>query len=269
MRNEVGDDVIKYFILTMILILFGIGCSGRSPEPTWTAEEYYHYAIELYEDQDYFEATNEFTVIILRYPGSTVADSAQYFLGMSHYMLDEFIISAAEFSKLVNNMPQSPLVPDAQYMLGMSYYNMSPRPALDQEYTEKALRAFQLYVEDFPGHKNREEVEKKLMELREKLAEKAFLNAELYRKMVWYQSSLIYYDIVLERYYDTSWADDAMLGKAIVYTEIGEWQEAKKVLLELEEKFPNTDLSYTITRYMRKVETSEDEENGKDEKSEN
>jgi outer membrane protein assembly factor BamD len=260
-RNVVGDEVVKNFILITMIALIWIGCSGRSPEPTWTAEEYYSYAKELYDDEDYFEATNEYTVIILRYPVSSVADSAQFFLGMSHYNLDEFIISAAEFSKLINNMPQSPLVPDAQYMLGMSYYEMSPRPALDQEYTEKALRAFQTFLEDFPGHKRREEVERKLLELREKLAEKAFLNAELYRKMVWYKSSIIYYDLVLNRFYDTSWADDAMLGKAIALTETGQWADAKKLLLEVNERFPNTDLSYTITRYLRKAENFEDKEN--------
>ena len=247
-------------IVVVVLALIWIGCSGRSPESTWTAEEYYKYARELYDDEDYFEATNEFTVIILRYPGSSVADSAQYYLGMSHYDLEEYIISSAEFSKLINNMSRSPLVPDAQYMLGMSYYEMSPRPALDQEYTAKALKAFQLFVEDFPGHSKREEVERRLLELREKLAEKDFLNAELYRQMRRIKSSIIYYNIVLERYYDTSWADDAMLGKAISLIDLGDFKEAKKLLIEMREKFPNTDLAYSITRYLRRIEVFEEDD---------
>ena len=253
-------------IIVVVLALIWIGCSGKSPESTWTSEEYYRYAKELYDDEDYFDATNEFTVVILRYPGSSVADSAQYYLGMSHYALEEYIISGAEFSKLVNNMPLSPLVPDAQYMLGMSYYEMSPRPALDQEYTGKALKAFQLFVEDFPGHNKREEVERRLLELREEIAEKAFMNAELYRQMLWMKSSTIYYDIVLEKYYDTSWADDAMLGKATSLIDLGEYKEAKKLLIEMREKFPNTDLTYSITRYLRRIEVfEEDEENIVDE----
>ena len=68
--------MIKNIVWAAVVALLWIGCSGRSPEPTWTAEEYFSYAKDLYEDEDYFEATNEFTVIILRYPGSTVADSA-------------------------------------------------------------------------------------------------------------------------------------------------------------------------------------------------
>jgi len=251
--------VTKYFFVILLTALIWLGCSGRSPEPSWKAEEYFDYAKELYEDEDYFEAANEFTIIILRYAGSSVADSAQYFLGMSHYQLEEYIISAAEFSKLINNMPQSPLVPDAQYMLGMSYYEMSPRAALDQEYTKKALRAFQLFVEDFPRHSRREEVDKKLLELREKLAEKEYLNAQLYQKMFRLRSSLIYYDIVLERYYDTSWADDALLGKALVYIELEEWLNAREQLLIFKDKFPDSEFNYNVERSMRKVSSNLDD----------
>ena len=253
MRLIRGIEVTKYFILFFATTFIWLGCSGRSPEPSWTAEEYFRYAKELYDDEDYFESANEFTIIILRYAGSSVADSAQYYLGMSHYNLDEYIISAAEFSKLINNMPQSPLVPDAQYMLGMSYYEMSPRAALDQEYTKKSLRAFQNYIEDHPRHYRREEVEKKLLELREKLAEKEFLNADLYRKMYRLRSSLIYYDIVLNKYYDTTWADDALVGKALVYIELEEWENAREQLLIFKNKYPGSDLEYIVERSLRKV----------------
>jgi outer membrane protein assembly factor BamD len=259
MRIGRGIEVTKYYFIILLVTSIWLGCSGRSPESSWTAEEYFEYAQELYDDEDYFEAANEFTIIILRYAGSSVADSAQYYLGMSHYQLEEYIISAAEFSKLVNNMPQSPLVPDAQYMLGMSYYEMSPRAALDQEYTKKALRAFQLYLEDFPQHNKRDDVEKKLFELREKLAQKEFLNADLYRKMFRLRSSLIYYDIVLERYYDTSWADDALVGKALVYIELEEWVKAREQLLIFQDKFPDSDLEYIVERSLRKASSNIDD----------
>ncbi|NOQ97046.1 MAG: outer membrane protein assembly factor BamD [Calditrichae bacterium] len=249
----------KYFFVLLLTTLIWLGCSGRNPEPGWKAEEYFRYAQELYDDEDYYGCANEFTIIILRYAGSSVADSAQFFLGMSHYQLEEFIISAAEFSKLINNMPQSPLVPDAQYMLGMSYYEMSPRAALDQEYTKKALRAFQLFIEDFPRHTRREDVEKQLLELREKLAQKEFLNAELYRKMFRLRSSLIYYDIVLERYYDTSWVDDALLGKALVYIDLEDWANAREQLLIFKDKFPDSDLNYAVERSLRKVSSNIDD----------
>jgi len=243
----------KELLSLIFLIAVFIACSGRKPEPNWTAEEYFRYAKERYDDEDYWEASNEFTVIILRFPGSSVSDSAQYYLGCSHFYMDENIISSAEFTKLINTMPQSPLVPLAQYMLGESYYQMSPRAELDQEYTYKAIKEFQLFLEDFPTNEKREEVEKKLIELREKLAEKQLINAELYRKMREYRSSIIYYDIVLDKYYDTDYADDALYGKAMAYIDLNEYQKAKEELLIFKDKFPGSKLNFKVERRLKEV----------------
>jgi outer membrane protein assembly factor BamD len=253
--------VIKKTCLLIFGLLILAGCGGRQPEPDWTAEEYYQYAKEKYDDEDYFEAVNDFTVVMLRYPGSTVADSAQFFLGMCHYYLEEYIISSAEFTKLINNMSRSPLVPDAQFMLAESYYEMSPRPALDQVYSIKALREYQLFLEDYPTHARSEEAERKIYELREKQAEKQWNNAELYRKMIEYRSSIIYYDIVIEQFYDTEYADDALYGKALVYVDLGEYTNAKEQLLLFKEKFPNSEIMPAVERLLSKtINWAEDEE---------
>jgi outer membrane protein assembly factor BamD len=167
--------------------------------------------------------------------------------------MEEYIISAAEFSKLINNMPRSPLVPDAQFMLGESYYKMSPRAELDQEYTQKAIKEYQIFLEDYPQHKQREQVERKLIELREKLAEKQLLNAELYRKMREFRSSIIYYDIILERYYDTDFADNALYGKALAYLNLNEFKRAKEELLVFKDKFPDSKLNLKVDRRLKEV----------------
>ena len=60
MRLGRGIEVTKYYFIIVLMILVGLGCSGRSPEPSWTAEEYFDYAKELYNDEDYFESANEF-----------------------------------------------------------------------------------------------------------------------------------------------------------------------------------------------------------------
>jgi outer membrane protein assembly factor BamD len=239
------------------------GCGGKHPEPNWTAEEYFRYAKEKYDDEDYLEAANDFTVVILRFTGSAVADSAQYYIGCSHFYMDEYIISAAEFEKLINSMAQSPLVPDAQYMLAESYYQMSPRASLDQEYSIKALREFQTFVEEYPLHKQRTEAEKKLAELREKLAYKQWLNAELYRKMREFNSSLIYYDVIINQYYDTDYAEKAVFGKALVYMEMEDYQKTKEQILIFKAKFPSSELKDSAERILQKVIEKLDRQNKK------
>ena len=243
--------------LTSLLILFA--CGGPKPESSWTAAEYFKYALLMYEDEDYFEAVTEFTVITLRYPGSIYSDSSQYYLGMCHFQMDEFIISAAEFNKLIEEMSRSPLVPEAQYMLAESYLQISPRAELDQEYTMQAIKHFQVFLEDYPTHEKKEDVEKKLLSLREKLAEKEWRNAEIYRKMKKLRASLIYYDIVLNNFYDTDYAADAQFGKALVYMELEEWQNAKNNFMIFKEKYSDNELLKEVDESLAEIEKLENE----------
>jgi len=237
----------------MILATLMIGCSGNKPKPEWTASEYYKYAKEKFNDKDYYEASNEFTVVVLRYAGSGVADSAQYYLGESHYNMDEFLIAAAEFEKLINNMSRSPLVPNAQFKLAESYYELSPRPSLDQKFTEKAIREYQNFIEDYPTHELKEEAEKRISILREKLAKKQYEAAEGYRKMREFKASVIYFDIVVEKYYDSQYADDALMGKMVVYDEIEDYESLRSEYIKFKLQFPQSELLLKVESLFRSI----------------
>ncbi len=240
-----------------ILIL---GCAGNRPKPDWTAEQYFSYAKKLFEDEDYYEAANEFTVVTLRYPGSSISDSAQYYLAESHFKMKEYLIAAAEYEKLITNMRRSKLVPLAQFKLAESYYQLSPRPELDQEYTLKAIREFQIFIEDNPTHPLKEEALKKIAELRDKLALKEFKNADIYRKMREYKAALIYFDQVLENYYDTSWADDAMLGKIQTYLDMGDIQAAQKEIEKFKDQFQGSELIKKVESLAKKIQNEKHEQ---------
>lgn len=230
----------KFLILLLGWVLL-FSCAGTKPDASWTASDYFREAREEYNDESYFDAANSFTVTLIRFAGSTVADSAQFYLAKSHFMMGDYLIAAAEFSRLINDMNQSPLVPQAQYMLGESYYQMSPRPPLDQENTQKAIREFQYFVEENPTDSLKEDAEKKITELREKLAEKEWENAEIYRKMSEYNAAVIYFDQVLTKYYDTSWADDAQFGKIKTLNESEDFEQALVEVAKFEEQFPDSE----------------------------
>jgi outer membrane protein assembly factor BamD len=256
---KLNIHALKIVIIGIVALLL-FACGGPKPDGTWTSAEYFKYALQMYEDEDYFESVNEFTVITLRYPGSVYSDSAQYYLGMCHFQMDEYIISAAEFNKLIEEMSRSPLVPDAQYMLGESFFQLSPRAELDQGYTMQAIKHFQIFLEDYPTNKSKEEVEKKLLSLREKLAEKEWRNAEIYRKMKKLRASLIYYEIVLNNFYDTDFADDAQFGKGLVYMELEEWQNAKNNFMLFKEKFPDNELIVEVEESLSEIDKLKAEE---------
>jgi outer membrane protein assembly factor BamD len=247
----------------LLLIALIVGCAGNKPKPEWTASQYFRYAKEMYDDEDYFDASNEFTVVALRYAGSTVADSAQFYLGETHFMMKEYLVAASEYEKLINNMSHSPLASNAQYKLAESYFYLSPRPALDQKYTESAIREFQLFVEEFPTHELKADAEAKIATLRDRLAEKMWSNADIYRKMRKYKAAIVYFEQVLEKYYDTSWADDALLGKIETYVENKDYDQAGKEIAKFNEQFPQSELKKDVAKLASDVEESKPTATGK------
>ena len=231
----------KFFIVLLLFLFWS--CGGNSPTADWTAHDYFHAAKEKYDDESYFDAANDFTVVLLRFAGSTVADSAQYYLADSHYMMGDYLIAGVEFERLINSMPQSPLVKNAQYRLAQSYNELSPRPALDQKYTVKAIKEFQYFVEEFPTDTLKEKAEQEITRLRNKLGEKDYRNGEIYRKMSEYNAAIVYFDIVLTKYYDTDWADDAEFGKIQTYYDSENIDQALLEVAKFEQQFPNSDLN--------------------------
>jgi len=241
------------FVAFLLIAIFLLSCAGNKPRPDWSASQYYHYAKKMFDDEDYYDAVNHFTVVVLRYAGSNVADSAQYYLAESHFKMEEYLVAASEYEKLINNMSRSPLVPKAQFQLAESYYRLSPRAALDQTYTLKAIRAYQSFIEDNPTNELKPKAEKRIAELRDKLAKKEWLSAEIYRKMRKFRAALIYYNEVLEKYYDTSWADDALYGKIRVHLEQEDFLSASKDIEKFEAQFPLSKLKDKVRELKSKI----------------
>lgn len=143
-------------------------------------------------------------------------DEAQYYLAMSHFKRDEFILAAFEFETLIKSYPTSELVNQARFNMALSYFNLSPEYYLDQTYTQIAIDEFQNYIELYSDDPKVAEAKDKINQLRNKIALKYFKNAELYISLNEQNAALIYYDYVLKDYFDSQYADDALLGKITV-----------------------------------------------------
>lgn len=221
------------------LILFIFGCSSSFDTSNMTPEDRLNYAIKLYEQRDYQEAADEFQALILQYPGSSIVDDAQYYLGMSRYQRREYILAAFEFSRLIRNMSASEFLPLAQFMLAESYYQLSPDVNLDQTYSKKAIEEYQAFIDFFPLHEKVFEAEKKIKELNYKLAKKEFDTARIYDKLEYYSASIKYYDNVMEIYHDTEFAPLAMYSKILILEKRKLNDKALEEALKFIDKYPD------------------------------
>ena len=227
-------------LLLVTAAAFISGCGSGEQAATLTVDERFARAKALFDKEDYLDAINEFTIITLQYQGSQHAADAQFYLGDCRYKRGEYLLAAFEYGVLKRSYPASPRVPEAQYKLAMSYYQLSPRPALDQQYTRKAIDEFQSFVEYYPSNQLAADAEARIKELDGKLARKLYDAARQYVVLERYNAALRYFDDVIDQYHDTDWAPLAFLDKVDVLITRKKFAEAQTNLSRFLTRYPNS-----------------------------
>ena len=239
---RLSPAAVSAVVILMLAMVSGCG-SSKETAPA-TVEDHFLRAKTLFDEGNYLEAINEFTVITLQYQGSSRAAEAQYFLGESRYKRGEYLLAIVEYSALKRNMPASPLVQDAQYKIGLCYYMLSPKSTLDQQYTKKAIDELQSFVEYYPSHALVQDAAAKIRELTTRLAKKDFETAQLYSTLEYYKAAQFYFDDVIEKYHDTEYAPLAYMGKVKVLMARKKYEDALTEINRFIERFPDSVLRH-------------------------
>ncbi len=236
------------FLLVIACFLQLIGCSSSEQATTLDAEGRFAEAKRLFDDENFQEAMNEFTIVTLQYQGSSVADDAQFYLGECRFIRREYLLAVFEYQQLKRSYPASPLVSNAQFKLGLAYHSLSPKSSLDQQYTNKAIDELQTFIEYYPSHEKAAEVDSLIRELTTRLAQKSYEIGEQYAKLEYYKAAVFYFDDVIEKFHDTEYAPLAYLGKVEAFIAKGKYAEAQTAVEEFIGKFPNSVLRWRADR---------------------
>jgi outer membrane protein assembly factor BamD len=232
-------SIIYIFLLIGMLSVSILNCAKQRLKANATLEERMQEGMRLFEKGDYFDAKTQFRIITLSHSGSLDADKAQFYLAECHFNMKEYILSASEYERLMKVYPSSEYVDDAKYKLGLSYYKLSPKFSLDQEYTLLSIQHFQEFLEDYHNSDLVDEVEQYLLEARNKLAHKVYASAEIYRKMSYYNAATIYFNKVMEDFYDTEYAPRALFWIGECNRRLEEYQDALDAFDEFLQKYPD------------------------------
>lgn len=215
-------------------------CGGSETVKNLSANERFQMGMAKFKDGDFLDAISEFNIVKLQYPGSNVGDSAQFFLADCRFKRDEYLIAAEEYQALRRNYPASPLLADAQYKIALCFYALSPKWSLDQRYTSRAIDEFQTFMEYYPKHPLAADAAGKIQELNTRLAKKDFEIAEMYMKLEYYKAATYYYNSVFEKYHDTPYGEQALLGKVRSLLARRKYDEARPDVDRFKELYPNS-----------------------------
>jgi outer membrane protein assembly factor BamD len=167
----------------------------------------YTKAMEYYQKGEYSRASTLFDQIANVFKGTVKADTVCFYQAQSYYGQKDYIMAGYYFKDFSKDYPRSPYAEEADYLASYCNYLLSPRPSLDQDYTNQALAGFQYFIVKFPSSKFIPDAQRLIIELRNKLVEKSYMNAKLYFDLGYYKASLIALHNSLNQFPDTKYRE--------------------------------------------------------------
>lgn len=177
----------------------------------------YKKSMRLFQSGNYRDAAQAFETVIQLGRGTDYAKEAQYYLAESYFQDGRYLLASSEFSRYAALYPQADKREEAYFKDAYSLYKLSPRYKLDQSHTRDAIEELRLYNSRYPNSERREQVAKYITELRAKLAKKLYHAADLYMRTDQYEAAIVYYDLTIDQYPESIWAQRALLDKINAY----------------------------------------------------
>jgi outer membrane protein assembly factor BamD len=205
------------FILFLMALVLSSCRSRDLIRPGDSIEVAYEKALNQFENENYGEAARAFETVVSIGRGTDIGQDAQFYLAESYFNNQRFLVAASEYDRYAQFHPNSPRRPEVEFKRAKSYYNLSPRYKLDQSYTRQAIENFRLYISRYPGTDKVEEASEYINELREKLAQKQYSAAAFYKRTNLYNAAAVYYDIVIDDYPETKWAERSLVEQMEAY----------------------------------------------------
>lgn len=198
---------------TLLIFAFLIGLTGCKSEfeqvrTSGEPERIYEKAMEYYENEDYSKAISLMEIILSSYRGTTKGEDLYFKYAYANYNQGLYISAANLFETFSTSFPTSEHREEADFMAAYSYYLLSPNYRLDQQYTQKAIDALQLFVNTFPNSDKVDESNALIDDMRQKLEKKRLEVARLYINLEQYEAAVQVMENLLKDFPETKNAEE-------------------------------------------------------------
>lgn len=207
---------IKKIACLFALLLALISCGEYSKVLNrGTTEKQYKMAVQMYEAKKYNKALRLFEKITPSFSGKPQMERIQYMVANSNFNEEKYSLAGYYFDRFAKNYPKSSKREEAEFLSALAYYKASPKFSLDPSETDKALNAFQAFIDRYPEGTRIKEANKYYKKLRYRLEKKAFEIAKLYYTTAQYDSrnykaAITAFDNLLSDYLGTSFKEEAL-----------------------------------------------------------
>jgi len=202
----------KWILCALITTTLYAGCKNDNLiRPGDTIDVAYKKGLRLYQNENYTDAAKAFETVINIGRGTDYAQSSYFYAAESYFENGQYLLAANGYERFITLYPRAPKRQTAAYKEALSYYKLSPRYRIDQKYTKQAIEKFRIFISRYPDSEKSEQAAEYLSQMRSKLAKKHYHSAELYMRTLEYEAAIIYYNLIIEQFPETSWAERALV----------------------------------------------------------
>lgn len=203
------------YLLIVSLVLFSCG-EYQKVLNKGTAEDQYKMAVKMYETKKYSKALRLFEKVTPTYRGKPQMERISFMISQSNFNEENYSIAGYYFDRFAKNYPKSSKKEEAAFLSAYSYKLASPPFSLDPTDTNKALEAFQSFINTYPDSDRIDEANKHYKELRYKLQKKYFEIAKTYYRtsdydLRNYKAAIQAFDNLLADYLGSEFKEEALL----------------------------------------------------------
>lgn len=199
----------KIFIAVTLLLM--TSCSGYNKLLRHgSSEDKYEKALELYNESKYSKALVLFKEVETIFSHSERADSIMFYIGVCYFRTGDYVSSGEQFNTFREQFGRSPFLEEAEYYFAKGFYYSSSEPENDQTNTHVAMQAIGEYLSRYPNSHKKEDLMENLLDLRQRLYDKAYLNAKLYYDIGYYNSAVTALNNAIKRYPDSNHREELL-----------------------------------------------------------
>ncbi len=215
--------------ILLLPALLMLGCGGSAPgiQSLPGTEGDFLQAKQAYEQGNYIRAVELLTAFLDAHPGSNQLDEVLYLLGGAHQKTGDNLLAVQDYERLIRDFPQSSFREQAEFERAEANYREALKPSLDPEGTETALSLFRAYLIRYPSGTHVEEARAGIEDCLDRLAVKALMNAETYRRLERPKAEVIYLEKALTTKPEFTRTGEALAALGRAYKRIGEPDKAR------------------------------------------
>lgn len=241
-------------VLLIIIALAASGCSflkgdEDNPAKNWTVERLYSEAKGALESGNYKKAVEYYEFLETRFPFGVYGQQSLLDLAYAYYKTEDFESSISACDRFIRLYPQNPHVDYAYFLKGLGNFNRGRGFTerylpidLSQRDTGASMQSFQdlsELVAKFPDSPYREDAEKRMVYLRNILAQNEVNVANYYMRRGAYVAAANRARYVVENYPRTPAMPDALVLMVKAYKVMEMDDLANDALRVLELNYPN------------------------------